>query len=252
MLIVARGLMGIGAAFIFPTTLSILTNTFTGHERARAIGVWAGVSGIGVALGPLLGGILVEHFYWGAVFLVNVPICALALVLGVLLHPHVARPRQPPARPVGRVALDRHAGRRCSTPSSRRPRRDGWPPTSSSPSARRSCCSAAVRVVGDAHQGTDDRRAGVPQPAVLRRLGRPHPHVVRALRLGVPAHPVLPVRARLLAARGRSPGDARRRRHDGDVAERAALRAALGHEAGGGDRPAGRRRGHAAATAPTP
>lgn len=81
MLIVTRSIMGIGGAFIFPTTLSILTNTFEGKERARAIGIWAGVSGIGVALGPLLGGLLVEHFWWGSVFLVNVPVCAVAIVM---------------------------------------------------------------------------------------------------------------------------------------------------------------------------
>jgi EmrB/QacA subfamily drug resistance transporter len=101
LLIVARGLMGIGAAFIFPTTLSILTNTFSGHERARAIGVWAGVSGIGVALGPLLGGILVEHFYWGSVFLVNVPICVLALVLGYFFIPTSRDPDNRPLDPLG-------------------------------------------------------------------------------------------------------------------------------------------------------
>jgi EmrB/QacA subfamily drug resistance transporter len=87
MLIAARGLMGIGAAFIFPTTLSILTNIFTGPERAKAIGIWAGVSGIGVAIGPLIGGLLVEHFWWGSVFLVNVPVCAIAIVLGRFFIP---------------------------------------------------------------------------------------------------------------------------------------------------------------------
>jgi EmrB/QacA subfamily drug resistance transporter len=101
MLIAARALMGIGAAFIFPTTLSILTNTFTGHERARAIGVWAGVSGIGVALGPLLGGILVEHFYWGSVFFVNVPICVAALVLGYFFIPTSRDPDNRPLDPLG-------------------------------------------------------------------------------------------------------------------------------------------------------
>ena len=93
--------MGIGAAFIFPTTLSILTNTFTGRERAKAIGVWAGVSGIGVALGPMLGGILVEHFYWGSVFFVNVPICALALVLGYFYIPSSRDPDNRPLDPIG-------------------------------------------------------------------------------------------------------------------------------------------------------
>jgi EmrB/QacA subfamily drug resistance transporter len=101
MLIAFRGLMGIGGAFIFPTTLSILTNTFTGRERAKAIGIWAGVSGLGIVIGPLGGGLLLEHFSWGSVFLVNVPICATAIVLGFFFVPDSRDPEEGRLDPLG-------------------------------------------------------------------------------------------------------------------------------------------------------
>lgn len=86
-LIVCRGLMGIGGALILPATLAILTNTFEGEERSKAIGVWAAVAGIGVAAGPLLGGFLLDHFWWGSIFLINVPICVIAVIMGWFLVP---------------------------------------------------------------------------------------------------------------------------------------------------------------------
>jgi EmrB/QacA subfamily drug resistance transporter len=103
-LIVFRGLMGIGGAFIFPTTLSLITNTFPDpRERARAIGVWAGVAGLGVAIGPLGGGLLLEHFWWGSVFLVNAPICTAAVVLGFFLIPDSKDPEEGRLDPLGSV-----------------------------------------------------------------------------------------------------------------------------------------------------
>ena len=97
-LVMARAVMGGAAAFIMPATLSILTNTFTdARERAMAIGIWSGVIGIGVVLGPLAGGFLLDHFWWGSVFIVNVPIAVGAIVAARLL---VSESRDPHAQRV--------------------------------------------------------------------------------------------------------------------------------------------------------
>jgi len=102
-LIAARAIMGVGAAFVMPSTLSILTNVFPGRERAKAIAIWAGISGAGAAVGPLASGVLLEHFWWGSVFLVNLPIIAAALVAGWLLVPTSKDAAESPLDPVGAV-----------------------------------------------------------------------------------------------------------------------------------------------------
>lgn len=87
-LIGARALMGIGAALVFPATLAILVNVFTDtKERAAAIGIWSACTGLAVALGPVTGGYLLENFAWGAIFLVNLPLAAIAIIVGWLLVP---------------------------------------------------------------------------------------------------------------------------------------------------------------------
>ncbi len=101
MLIGTRALMGIGGAMIMPSTLSILTNVFPAEERGRAIGIWAGVSGMGIGIGPLVGGALLDHLWWGSVFLINVPIVIIAITAGRLIVPNSKDPNVPPVDPVG-------------------------------------------------------------------------------------------------------------------------------------------------------
>ncbi|HYB29268.1 MAG TPA: MFS transporter [Solirubrobacteraceae bacterium] len=100
MLIAARASMGVGAALIMPSTLAIIANTFSDHhERQRAIGFWAATSGAGIALGPIVAGLLLARFAWGSVFLINVPIAAVAFAFAL---PLVDDSRNPAAqRPDG-------------------------------------------------------------------------------------------------------------------------------------------------------
>lgn len=95
-LALCRGLMGLGGAFVMPSTLSIIVATFPDRtERSRAIGIWAAVSGLGVAAGPLVGGLLLQHFTWHAVFWVNPPIAAVVIVAALALVPESRDPSRP-------------------------------------------------------------------------------------------------------------------------------------------------------------
>ena len=102
-LILFRALMGIGAAAVQPQTLSIISNVFEPHERPKAIGIWAGASGMAIALGPIAGGVLLKYFWWGSIFLVNVPIVIVGAVLIAILVPESKNPN--PGRPDPRGVL---------------------------------------------------------------------------------------------------------------------------------------------------
>jgi EmrB/QacA subfamily drug resistance transporter len=95
-LIVVRLAMGVFAAMIFPTTLSIITNAFPDRaQRAKAIGVWGAVVGVGVAVGPVTGGLLLEHFWWGSVFVALVPLALVTAALALALVPESRDPQAP-------------------------------------------------------------------------------------------------------------------------------------------------------------
>ncbi len=91
-LIGARAAMGLGGATVMPQTLSIITNTFDPQERPRAIGIWASAVGVAIAIGPMTGGLLLDHFWWGSVFLINVPLTAVGVVAIWLLVPESKSP----------------------------------------------------------------------------------------------------------------------------------------------------------------
>ncbi len=101
-LIIGRGVMGVGGALIMPTTLSILVNAFGNpRERAKAIATWTAVSGVGIALGPIVGGMLMRSFSWSSVFWINVPLLALALIGTLHYIPESRDPKATRLDPIG-------------------------------------------------------------------------------------------------------------------------------------------------------
>ena len=132
--------MGLGAAAVMPQTLSIISNVFDPRERAKAIGIWATAVGIGVAIGPIVGGLLLAHFWWGSVFLINVPLTAAGVLAILLLVPESRNPNPGridyagvPMSIVGLVlrGLRHHPGRREGLLDplgrARHHRRAAWP-----------------------------------------------------------------------------------------------------------------------------
>ena len=86
-LIAARVVMAVGASLLMPATLSIVQQIFAPAERQKAVSIWAGAASIGVPIGPIVGGFLLEHYWWGSVFLINVPIVIIAIAAGAFLIP---------------------------------------------------------------------------------------------------------------------------------------------------------------------
>jgi EmrB/QacA subfamily drug resistance transporter len=100
-LIAARGVMGVGAAFIMPATLSVIAHVFPPDERSRAVAIWAGFAGAGGAAGSVLSGWLLQHFWWGSIFLSNVAAVVVALIVGAVLVPSSKDESAPRLDPVG-------------------------------------------------------------------------------------------------------------------------------------------------------
>ena len=129
LLIAARAIQGLGAAIVLPLTLTLLSEAFPAEKRGAALGIWAGVSGLGVALGPFVGGAVVEGIAWQWIFWLNVPVGIVLLPLAAARLTESrgpARRRRPRRRAAGRAgARGRRAGRRRPAPSPPgRPRRD--------------------------------------------------------------------------------------------------------------------------------
>lgn len=93
MLIGGRTVLGLAAALITPTTLAVISHTFSSEERPKAIGIWSGGVGIAVALGPIVGGLLLDHLRWGSIFLINVPLVVIAVIAMAALVPESRNPR---------------------------------------------------------------------------------------------------------------------------------------------------------------
>ena len=171
-LIAVRFAMGAFAALIFPTTLSIITNTFPDRrERATAIGIWGAVTGLGVAIGPVTGGLLLAHYSWPSVFVALVPVALVALVAAAVLVPESRDPGQARLDLPGLVvssAVDRPAGLHGDRGAPARLERPGH----AGRLRRHRRARGRVRRDRAAAGAPDDRRLAVPHAGVLGRQRR--------------------------------------------------------------------------------
>ena len=238
-LIASRSLMGVGAALIMPATLSILTDVFQDRaERTKAIGIWAGVSGLGVAIGPTLGGFLLEHFEWGSVFLVNVPVVAIALYGGRRFVPVSKAPVAQPLDPVGAVLS--MAGLSALTYGLIEAPSNGWGSGATFGLLGAAVVLLAAFAVWEL-RGTDHPMVELGlfrNMRFTRRVAVGDGRVLLPVRIALPAHPDPPERARLLHARGRRGRAAVRPGHRRGVPARGRHRAAPRREDPGCRRPA--------------
>ncbi len=220
-LIGSRAVMGAAGALIMPSTLSIIINIFPVHERPKAIAIWASITGAAGALGPVASGYLLGHFWYGSVFLINVPIIVVALVAGKFLVPKSRDPEEASLDPIGAflsiVGIVALVYGLIEAPDK------GWGERGHADRARdRGGRPGVVRGVGTAHRRAHARHALLPQPGVQHGDGWHDPRVRVHVRRDVPHLAVLPARVRLHGADGRAAPVADRAHHAGGRAVHAA------------------------------
>jgi Major Facilitator Superfamily len=201
-LIAARAAMGIGAALIFPATLSLLTNVFTERrERARAIGLWGATTGVRIALGPIVGGWLLERFDWSSVFFALAPVAALAVLLVAVSVPTSRDPEAPPADRVGLV-LSTAAIAALVYTIIEAPR-EGWDPPRSIRLRFGRRAPRGLHRLGAPGSRPDARRRPLSQPSLQRRQRGGDDHLLLADGLHLPRHPLLSVPQGIFTAQHR-------------------------------------------------
>ena len=205
-LIAVRFTMGAFAALIFPTTLSIITNTFPERrERAKAVGIWGAVTGLGVAVGPVTGGFLLAHYSWPSVFIALVPVAVVAMVAAFVLVPESRDPDQARLDPPGLIVSSAAIGLLVYT-IIEAPRR-GW----SDPLTIWSFVAVAILVasfvaIERRRRAANDRCVVVPHAGLLGGERRGDGGVLCAVRIHLPGDAIHAIHPRL--------GDARYRRAD--------------------------------------
>ena len=211
--------MGIAAAFIFPASLAILTSIFPDpSERQKALGIWGATSGIAVAFGPVVGGALLEHFWYGSIFLVNVPIVIVTFLAGQALVPRI--PKVATHRFDIRGVVISTAGVTSLVLAIIEGPQWGWA------SAGTLACFAAAAIFLTVFILVELRTEGplldvrvLPDPSLYRWRTLHLRGLLQSLRLHLPHHAVLPVREGVLdPVCGRAHAAFRRRRRGGDSA----------------------------------